>query len=295
MGQNTEIAWTDATFNPWIGCSKVSDGCRNCYAEVDTFARRERARGLELWGPKAARHVTSESYWKQPLKWDREARAAGVRRRVFCASMADVFEDRPDLVEPRQRLSDLVLSTPSLDWLLLTKRPENAARLWLEAGVTNDAWSDNVWLGTTVEHQAAANKRIPHLLAVPARVRFLSCEPLIGEVRLDELVTDETHHYSALECDVDAGDDGEWEGRCVDWVIVGGESCVKARPFDVAWARRIVADCAAARVACFVNQLGANPCGPVGARDMGDGKKGGDVSRWSADLRVREFPTPRGR
>ena len=173
MGQNTEIAWTDATFNPWIGCSKVSDGCRNCYAEVDTFARRERARGLELWGPKAARHVTSESYWKQPLKWDREARAAGVRRRVFCASMADVFEDRPDLVEPRQRLSDLVLSTPSLDWLLLTKRPENAARLWLEAGVTNDAWSDNVWLGTTVEHQAAANKRIPHLLAVPARVRFL--------------------------------------------------------------------------------------------------------------------------
>ena len=95
MSDITKIQWTDHTFNPWIGCAKVSDGCINCYAEVDTFARRERARGLELWGPWAARHVTSdEKFWKKPLAWDRSAREAGVRRRVFCASMADVFEDR---------------------------------------------------------------------------------------------------------------------------------------------------------------------------------------------------------
>lgn len=175
MGAETKIEWCDHTFNPWIGCTKVSPGCANCYAAVNTFTRAQRAHGRELWGPDAARHVTSEAKWREPIRWDAAAKAAGIRRRVFCASMADVFEDRPDLAEPRARLAYVIGKTPNLDWLLLTKRPENIARLWI-----TDVVPPNVWLGTTVEDQERADERIPHLLAVPAAVRFLSVEPLLS-------------------------------------------------------------------------------------------------------------------
>lgn len=335
MGDTTEISWTDSTFNPWIGCTKVSAGCKNCYASVETFTRRERARGIELWGENAARHVTSDANWKKPLAWNREAAKAGVRRRVFCASLADVFEDRPGLAGPRARLFGLIRATPWCDWLLLTKRPENAARLWAIAAADNALatvedgtldvrvpadgreWLPNIWLGTTVEDQRRADERIPHLLRVHAAVRFLSCEPLLEAVDLHHFMpwrftrgVAPNHDGSAFSLPAVGGSQG------LDWVIVGGESGHHARPFDVAWARSIVAQCREAGVAPFVKQLGANvmwdgvglpgqhwPAGTRSeerspARAVGepawrvvlDDKKSGDMSEWPADLRVREFP-----
>jgi protein gp37 len=215
----TTIQWADYTFNPWVGCQRVSPGCEHCYAE--SYDKRvggavDPATGTKAlrWGPKAPRIRTSEANWLKPLKWNRDALAAGERHRVFCSSLADVFEDRPELVEWRAQMLDLVVRTPSLDWLLLTKRPEHIARLlrgavsfleqnrgghcdaaimlrlWLDGVGTEDGRPrppTNVWLGTTVEDQRRANERIPELLQVPAAVRFLSCEPQLESVDLDPL------------------------------------------------------------------------------------------------------------
>jgi len=282
MSANTKIEWCHHTFNPWIGCAHVSPGCENCYAEVNTFARRQRAGGIELWGPKSERHVTSEANWRQPFKWDRDAAAAGERRRVFCASLSDVFEDRADLIAPRSWLWRLIEDTPNLDWLLLTKRPQNALGM-LPWGPNDGAWLraplPNVWLGTTVEDQRRANERIPHLLRTPAAVRFLSCEPLLGPVDL-------THARCSPPSE-----------ESIDWVIVGGESGHGARPFDLTWAQSIVEQCRGAGVAVFVKQLGARPEHPMAYDFKSDtlrlklrDRKGGDMDEWPADLRVREYP-----
>ena len=262
MGANTSIAWTDHSWNPWWGCVKVSPGCTNCYAA--TFAKRV---GEDVWGPNAPRRFFGDKHWAEPLKWNRDAGQAGVRKRVFCASMADVFEDRHDLVEPRERLVQLIHDTPNLDWQILTKRPENVNRLspWFD-GRNGPEWPRNIWLGTTCEDQQRADERIPHLLAVPAVVRFLSVEPMLGPMDLDflrgcrgcnhpgNLLTTWNEHGRCSECD---GTRHEPSG--IHWVIVGGESGGGARPFDVAWARSIVAQCREAGVACFVKQLGAHP------------------------------------
>lgn len=210
MGRNSEIEWTHHTFNPWWGCQRVSAGCRNCYAEA--FDRRF---GPSHWGPSAERKVMGEAYWYQPLRWNRAAELAGQRSRVFCASMADVFERRSDLEFRRERLWRLISETPALDWLLLTKRPENIEDmlpvLWLESP------QPNVWLGTSVEDQRTADERMPSLLGVmrPPVVRFLSMEPLLGPVTLPS---------SASQ---------------IDLVIVGGESGRLARPMHPDWVRSI--------------------------------------------------------
>lgn len=237
MGQNSTIEWTDHTFNPWEGCQIVSPGCAHCYAA----ARDRRLHGGAHWKHGGPRLFHSDAYWREPLKWDRAAAVEGVRRRVFCASLADVFEDRADLVAPRARLFALIRETPHIDWLLLTKRPENAARLWGEAHRADPVchgigipWPHNVWLGTTVEDQQRADERIPHLLAVPAVVRFLSCEPLLGPVDLDRWIGPQLLH----------------------WVIAGGESGRGARPMHPAWARSLRDQCTAAGVAFFFKQWG---------------------------------------
>jgi protein gp37 len=246
--------------------------------------------GLKIWGGDTTeRRLFGDKHWAEPVKWNRAAEKAGERKRVFCASMADVGEDRRDLDASRERLMALIEATPALDWLLLTKRPESMQRLfpWLQ-------WPANVWLGTTAEDQEQAEKRIPHLLSVPAAVRFLSVEPMLGAIDLSDLVRTMPgageHHYSALECDVDPEDD-EWNGRTVDWVIVGGESGPRACPFDLDAARRIVADCKSAGVAVFVKQLGER-----WARESGTYKQdshGGTPELWPEDLRVREMPEMR--
>lgn len=281
MGKETGISWCHHTFNPWRGCTKVSPGCDHCYAE--TSAKRN-PKVLGIWGDDGTRPTAAEAYWRQPLTWNRKAEAAGERRRVFCASLADVGEDRPDLVAPRARLCELILATDWLDWQLLTKRIENVARLFPREVL------ERAIVGTTTENQEQADKRIPVLIDTPARQRFISAEPLLGPIDLDQC--------GATPCD-------GWPG--VDWVIVGGESGNGARPFGIAWARSIVQQCQAAGVAVFVKQLGANPAGNVdrvevfGAQithyssepiDLID-KKGGDPSEWPEDLRVREFPEVR--
>lgn len=258
MGIDTKIQWAHHTFNPWWGCVRVSPGCVRCYAE--TFDRRVSGVAGSHWGATSERRFFGDKHWNEPLKWNKEAIAAGERRRVFCASMADVFEARADLVEPRARLYRLIEATPGLDWMLLTKRPENIG------GVP---FLPNVWLGTTVE-DVARKSRIDLLRNVPARIRFLSIEPLLEDL-------------------------GRLELWGIDLVIVGGESGHNARPCEVSWIRSVRDQCVAARVACFVKQLGSRPrCigGVPGVRpQMGlKDPKGGDPSEWPKDLQVREMP-----
>lgn len=275
MGEGSKIQWCHHTMNPWIGCSKVSAGCANCYAEVNRFVTIQRGKGRELWGPNGTRHVTSSAYWRQPLAWDREAAAAGERRRVFCASLADVFEDREDLVAPRGRLWALVRDTPHLDWLLLTKRPENASRLWNDAQIDafngadsfGTTWGPNVWLGTTVEDRKALG-RLDELRRVPAAVLFASFEPLLED--LGDVVLTGIH-----------------------WGIVGGEGN-GGRPCDLAWARSLIRQMRAAGIATFVKQLGSNAVLSPGPLTFATtDPKGGDIDEFPEDLRVREFPEVR--
>ncbi|TAE87556.1 MAG: phage Gp37/Gp68 family protein [Verrucomicrobia bacterium] len=214
MSKNTSIEWTHHTFNPWWGCAKVSPGCQHCYAE--TFSKRV---GQEIWGQNEPRRFFDENFWGNPLKWNAEAQSTGERKRVFCASMADVFESRADLDPWREKLWDLILKTPMLDWLLLTKRPENIEKM---APWTND-WPENIWLGTTVENQEYADKRLPHLLKHKSKVRFLSCEPLLGDVDLDYWI--KPNKRKGLQG--------------IDWIIAGGESGPGARPMNPNWARNL--------------------------------------------------------
>lgn len=245
MGENSRIEWTDHTFNPWIGCTKISDGCKHCYAE----ALMDKRYGRAQWGPQGTRVRTSEAYWRKPLAWNRRAETEGRRYHVFCASLADVFEDRPELVPWRTELFELIAQTPNLDWLLLTKRPENVLEMVPWGWHTEDAggylidggeWPANVWIGTSVENQGAANERIPHLLRIPARYRFLSMEPLLGPV--DFRTVDGFNRYNL-----------SLHGF---WVIVGGESGPNARPMHPDWVRSLRDQCQAAGVAFHFKQWG---------------------------------------
>lgn len=250
MSENSKIEWTDHTFNPWWGCVKVSEGCRNCYAE--TFAKRV---GQPVWGPASTtpRRFFGEKHWQEPLKWNAAAEKAGTRPTVFCASMADVFEDHTDVDEHRQRLWDVIAETPRLTWQLLTKRPENIMGM-VPMDWTAGHWPDNVWMGTSTEDQRAADERIPHLLQVPAPVRFLSCEPLLGPVVLEQVYDGRYMHWLTGEYQ-----DGDRRKRIIDglsWVIVGGESGPNARPLDLDWARGLRDQCVAAEVAFHFKQVG---------------------------------------
>lgn len=250
MGTETKIEWCDHTFNPWWGCTRVSPACEHCYAEA--FAKRT---GNDVWGAKAPRKFFGDKHWAEPRRWNEAAAKAGVRKRVFCASMADVFEDRRDLDEARSRLWTLIAETPHLDWLLLTKRPDVMLRLW---PWQPDAVPHNVWAGVTLEDQRRANERIPVLLRVPARVRFLSCEPLLGPVDLDDIESPDGDDFSALDR-IDADQDSEAHGEefhTVDWVIAGGESGPGARPMKPDWARALRDQCANAGVPFFLKQWG---------------------------------------
>jgi protein gp37 len=277
MGAETKIQWCHHTFNPWVGCTRVSPGCVHCYAE----AQNVRWRGGVNWGPGAERRVTSASNWREPLKWNREAEAAGERRRVFCASLADWADaEAPEGALPW--LWELIRACSWLDFLMLTKRTHR-----IRECLPPD-WGDgyaNVWLGTTVEDQSRADERIPRLLEVPARVRFLSMEPMLGPVDLDLMALDGPRLLA------------RWSQ--LHWIIVGGESGPGARPFYIDWARDIVRQCRGAGVAPFVKQFGANP--RMTDTQNGatvdfrialtlDRAHGGDPREWPEDLRVREFP-----
>lgn len=231
MAKNSSIEWTHHTFNPWWGCTKVSPACDHCYAE--TWAKRL---GKAVWGKNAPRRFFSDKHWNDPIRWDAEATAEGERRRVFCASMADVFEGRPDLTPWRKKLWGLIEETPMLDWLLLTKRPQNIEKMvpW------SAHWPENIWLGTTVENQKVADARLPHLLQHRAKVRFLSCEPLLGQINLGSWIkANKTKNLHGI-----------------DWIIAGGESGPSARPMSPDWARSLRDQAAMIEVAFHFKQWG---------------------------------------
>lgn len=241
MARDSKIEWTHHTFNPWWGCVKVSPGCKYCYAE--TWAKRV---GQDVWGPRASRRELSDGYWKQPIVWNSEASRHKTRARVFCASMADVFEDRRDLDAKRARLWDMITRTPALDWLLLTKRPQNVARLvpW------GNNWPANVWLGATAENQKWLERRADVLVHMPARVLFLSCEPLLGPLDLSRWIEGARHGAH----------------RGIDWVIAGGESGHYARAMHPEWLTGLRDQCTDAGIKFLFKQWGN--WRPVALRDV---------------------------
>lgn len=242
--KNSNISWTDHTFNPWIGCARVSAGCLHCYAE----RQDNRWRGGTNWGVNATRTVTSDANWRKPLAWNDDAARAGAPAFVFCASFADVFEERDDLVEPRARLFDLIDATPWLVWPLLTKRPENIR------GLAPSSWMRdhprNVWLGTTIENQDVVNDRLNALDAHPAATRFLSVEPMIGPVDLTGWMG-----HCGVGCSHEHCGDAAIP---FDWVIIGGESGPGHRPFELGWARDLIDQCRQVDVPVWFKQVGGN-------------------------------------
>lgn len=293
----TKIAWTSPplpdgtinqgyTFNPWMGCAKVHTGCTHCYAENQMDTRY----GKVQWGDAGTRVLTTPNYWAKPMLWNTQAGRMGVKKLVFCASLADVFEDWGDkpmydskgdvamstlnhqgvrrpltMSDVRLILFTLIDVTPNLTWLLLTKRPENIRRMW-----EGNKRRDNVWLGTSISDKKTAMEFAPRLQECRglSPVLFLSYEPMIGPIKIED------------------------ELRRFDWLIAGGESGANARVCDMEWIRSVVDDCRYWSVPCFVKQMGANvidsKIGP--GRVRFDEVKGDDPHEWPQELRVREFP-----
>lgn len=321
MAEKTNIAWCDSSWNGWIGCTKVSDGCTNCYAEA--MDARTIFQGQRHWGPGVPRMRTSAANWRKPLLWNAkrfmECGACGwrgecaaelvgcdrcgsiehlndARRRVFCASLADVF-DNEVLPEWRADLWDLIDATPNLDWLLVTKRIGNVRSM------IPDRWSvrvpDHVRILITVVNQEEADRDIPKLLALPCK-NGISYEPALEQIDFgllcenwsENIVMDpETGAYECCwACDYTG------IGNAIDWIIVGGESAQgghEARPFNIQWARSTIAQCKAAGVPSFVKQLGSNVASgdpETSGRYIFKDRAGADPAEWPEDLRVRESP-----
>lgn len=263
MAENTKIEWTGTplpdgsvvpghTFNPWIGCQPVSDGCANCYAKTQMTRK---PRWSNCWGAphQSERLKTSDAYWRKPLGWNKKAQSKGIRYKVFCGSLCDVFEDNLQVEIWRGELFRLIDHTPFLDWLILTKRPENIKKLW-PFGWYDDLFTwPNIWMGTTLETQWYSD-RLWHLSLVPSKVRWLSCEPLLGPLTLRPI--DDAFH----------------------WVIVGGESGKDCRPMKELWARDILKQCRGEGIPFFMKQMGGYP------------NKRDKMSNFPDDLQVREFP-----
>lgn len=325
MTDGTGIQWTDTTWNPVRGCSRVSEGCRNCYAEK--VAAQFGGPGMPYDG------LTTDGRWNgtvrvvkehldDPIRWRRP-------RRIFVNSMSDLFHEALSDAAV-DRIFGVMIKAWWHTFQVLTKRPERMkaylARIdggrhvyaaaqefpwpkWamraVDRGEDRSGWPiPNVWLGVSVEDQATADERIPLLLRTPAAVRFVSYEPALGPVDFANVELSGGRLINALnpsDALVPVG------GPRLDWVIVGGESGPGARPCDVAWIRQVVGQCHAASVPVFVKQLGAFAMSDARdealphRRQPGVGTlsalrlelpdaKGGDPSEWPADLRVREFP-----
>ena len=267
MAENTSIEWTEHTFNPVRGCRKLSTGCKHCYAE--TLSKRF-PETLGEWGPDANRVMAAESYWRNLAKWNRAAEKAGEIHRVFVASLADVFEGQPlsggkegtdgprvDYLPMLERLKRETADLKHLRFLVLTKRPGNMLA-WAKV----HGWPWNWWAGTSVEDQAAADLRVPLLCEVPAGVRFLSMEPLLGAVDLESVVGDPLGYDYGQVCCNGAGMCGcggmsDAKDAQIHWVIVGGESGPKARPMHPDWVRGLRLQCVEAGVPFLFKQWGA--------------------------------------
>lgn len=266
------------TFNPFVGCTKVSPACDHCYAE--SWAKRTGQ--AALW--QGERRRTTAANWREPLKWNRRAEKLGVRLKVFCASLADVFDNQVP-PEWREDLWGLISETQHLDWLLLTKRPQNILKMMPGAAMgicethQRDLWLGgwpNVWLGTTAENQEQLAIRGWALSQVSAAVRFISYEPALGPLNAREVTNRWGTVWDALTGRILHGIGGPASVGAIDWVIAGGESGPGAREMDDAWAEDLIAQCSAAGTAFFMKQMG----GPVKAR----------MRAIPDDLYVRAFP-----
>lgn len=251
MSEKTNISWADHTFNIAWGCEKVSPGCANCYA--DSLALRY---GWDIWGHGKSRRTFTDHHWKEPIQWNIKAASEGKRRRVFCSSMCDIFEAHPTIDAERTKLWPLIQETPWLDWQLLTKRAERIASClpgdW-------DNGYPNVWLGVSAENQEWADKRVPHLLSVPAKARFLSVEPMLGPIELENVfwrLPEPLCDGCPKDADCDCGFNTAKQNGLpsIDWVIIGGESGPKHRQCDPGWIYNVIQQCRPAGIACFVKQ-----------------------------------------
>lgn len=263
MGEKSNIAWTDATFNPWWGCTKVSPGCVHCYAETldkRIYPKVVEGEGgsytyAEHWGANGKFRFFGDGHWNEVYKWNEQAAKSDKPFKVFCGSMCDVFQNHPDLVEPRKRLFNLIEDTDSLTWLLLTKRPENIETLLPKSWIYDET-PDNVWLGVTVEDQAHVN-RIAQMGMYSDLFSgiFVSVEPMLGPVSLTEF------------------------REIYNWVIIGGESGAGFRPMLFDWFEPLIKECQIDQVPVFFKQFGGWP------------DKGDDVEKHPAlKLMPREFP-----
>lgn len=302
--QTTSIEWADWTWNPVRGCSRISSGCVNCYAELDMARKNENPKVPGCHGYSDFRIVDGkrEAHWTgkvelieskllEPLSWRRKAlrfaQEHGHKPRVFVNSMSDLFHERLP-AEAIDRVFAVMALCPEMDFLCLTKRADRMAEYFSAVPPT---W---IWLGVSVEDQKRADERIPHLRRTPAAVRFLSVEPMLEEI-------DITPHIFCVECAEGRTDQTHHRGdpctrQGINWVICGGESGAHARPFDLAWARSLRDQCKAAGVKYFMKQLGSNPMVstdllvyPFARQDIKD-KKGGDPAEWPTDLRVQDVP-----
>jgi protein gp37 len=256
MGKETGISWTNRTFNPWWGCTKVSPGCDNCYAE--TFDKRV---GGHHWGKGVPRREFGEKHWNEPLQWNKIAEREHTRHLVFCASMADVMDDEAP-VGAREKLWDLIDRTPYLIWQLLTKRPHRYNR-YLPISFQND----NVWLGISAENQHFYSIRWPILRLVTADYdcpSWVSYEPALGYLSMDEFVLE------------DDGEDCSVQDY-PDWIIFGGETGNGRRPMEQVWAEALIEECKGSGTKFFMKQFGA--------RTPDEGHK-----LVPPELLIREFP-----
>lgn len=295
MAEKTGITWCDSTWNPWIGCTKVSPGCDHCYA-AEQDSRKRWDGGKTHWGAGVPRYRTSASNWAQPLKWNKAAAVSGKVHRVFCASLADVFDNEVPAIW-RHDLWKLILDTPHLSWLLVTKRIGNVAKMWPVAAESLPA---NVRLLITVCNQENADRDIPKLLALPCK-NGISYEPALAAVDWSPWLWPMCWHWDAKyrspEQAIAAGAYAEQKPqglvsahrKFLEWIIVGGESGSKARPFEVAWARDTIKQCKAASVPVFMKQYGSNAHFYGGRVKLID-RAGADPVEWLEDVRVREFP-----
>lgn len=296
MGEVTKIEWCDHTFNPWIGCTKVSVGpkgaCESCYAEAMMADRYHRV----VWGragEEGTRARTSEAYWKTPLRWDRKAATDGRRPFVFCASLADVFDNQVPQ-QWRADLLELAEKTPRLTWLLLTKRPQNIVKMAQALGYGAElSWPGNAAIGCSVVTQAEANRDVPALLSAKGLLKpafaFLSMEPLMGAVDLQDIRLPDGRQMQALRGSIWRGSYWTADVPRIDWVITGGETDQgkhRARPSHPGWFRSLRDECAAAGVSYHHKQNGEwgemmsgahgyfeIPFGEAGPRMMKVGKK----------------------
>jgi len=262
--KDSRINWTTHTFNCWEGCTKVSPGCANCYAKKRDD--RQMIEPVSHWGSGAPRRMTSDSYWKQPLAWDRKAAKAETRPRIFSGSLCDWADDEAPAGQ-RSRLWGLIRQTPHLDWLLLTKRASNIEKYLPPDWNTGYA---NVWLGVTCENKQHGLPRLEALREIPATVHFLSCEPLLEDL-------------------------GEMSLEGIEWVIVGGETGSNARSMDVAWAEGIVEQCRKQGVHVWMKQLGKSPARNSELLTVpgAKGTNAENINQWPDDIRalqIRELP-----